>query len=576
MESDLPFTVALLSHSPHVAGAERMLLNLALLLRSVPGIDPILFIPGMGELAKEARDNNLRYDLTPQYPLYVYDGQADHGYRERANTARASLHDLLAGTKPEVILVNTLTSVIPGLVAAELELPFILWVHGVLDSFMIPNGDARQRLLHDRLLLELAHLVVCPSQWTARWLQGLIAGDRVLVIPNWTQVDTANAFASRGRPNNAFVCPNTFDHHKGHTTLLLAAAMLIDDGFDFEVNLFGEGTHKEEMVKMASKLGLSEIVHFQARTTDTTSMYDRSFCVVNPSLIEPFGMTLIEGMARRLPVIACKAGGPEEIVVDGETGFLVNPGDASAFAERMAWMLDNRSEAQVIGEKGYDRAMRRYSEKAALRGIPGILSNAVSNFEGYSRSSKLLGEMYDLYLSVGDPMQMIAWRSREGMTKSPLEAPHAVPPPRGYARVKGSITYRLRPEANNWSGIDVLASVLRGPADGMLELLLFTETGILLRESAFDLEGASGDVWLRFEFPPISNSMSNEFRLFFRKTGHTNRYVIVIREENALEALHRRIVRRLGVALPGNQIYCNLRYKAKAEGRPGLSAEELP
>ncbi|MGA2110675.1 MAG: glycosyltransferase family 4 protein [Anaerolineales bacterium] len=561
MESHLPLTVALLSHSTYTAGAERMLLNLALLLRRVPGIEPILFIPGIGELAQEARAESLRYELAPQCPWYVYGEQDDPEYPESANAARLTLHDLLLGTNADVLVVNTLTSIVPGLVALELDLPFLLWVHGVLDSYLIPNGNATHRLLHDRLLLELARVVVCPSQWTGRWLEGMVSRDRVHVLPNWTQVEAAPPIESPGGGRKIFVCANTFDHHKGHATLLRATAILRDKGSDFEVHLFGEGTHKEEMVEMASNLGLRDIVRFKGRTTAIRTMYDSSFCVINPSFIEPFGMTLIEGMARRLPVIACKAGGPEEIVVEGETGFLVDPGDAPALADRMARLLNNPDKAQVMGERGYERAMRCYSEEAASRAFPGLVLSAVSDFSGYSRTSKLIGEMYDLYLSAGGPKPGVARRSPEETPDSAQEASDMARPPRGYARVGGGVTYRVSPQGNNWAGIDVLASVLRGPTAGALTLQLFSQRKVLLRQSTVDLLSAMGDIWLRFDFPPISNSRGIEFLLSFSQARPMRRHVVVIREDNALEARYWRMLRRLGIALRGNQLYCHLRYR---------------
>lgn len=562
MDPHLPVTVALVSHSPYTAGAERMLLNLALLLRKVPGIEPILLIPGMGELAQEARERNLRYDLAPQCPWYIWGVQPDFHYWESAHAASATLRDLLVGTNADVVVVNTLTSIVPGLVAAGLDLPFLLWVHGVLDSYLIPSGNATQRLLHDRVLLELAQTIVCPSQWTAEWLEGLVGRGRVCVVPNWTQVDPSMAAPSSGHPRRIFVCPSTFDHHKGHATLLHAAATLRDNGFDFEVHLYGEGTQKEEMVKIVSSLGLGDVVHFKGRTADIQSIYDHSFCVVNPSFVEPFGMTLIEGMARRLPVIACKAGGPQEIVVDGETGFLVAPGDVAALAERMTWLLEHPDRAEVMGEQGYGRAMRCYSEEVASRAFPRLVLGAVRSFSGYSLSSKLLGEIFGLYGSVGETKGGAETRTREGPPGSPQEPIHGALPPRGYARVGGGIKYRLCPDRDNWAGVDVLASVLRGPADGRLMLQVFSAGNVRLRQSAVDLAGASGETWLRFEFPPVSNSKGVQFLLTFGQPGRRMRHVVVIREENATEGLHRRILRRLGVALPGNQLYCRLRFAA--------------
>ena len=64
------------------------------------------------------------------------------------------------------------------------------------------------------------------------------------------------ALASRGWPSALSVCPNTGHHHKGDTPILLATAMLGNDGFDFEVPGFREGIRKQEMVRISSNLAL--------------------------------------------------------------------------------------------------------------------------------------------------------------------------------------------------------------------------------------------------------------------------------------------------------------------------------
>ncbi len=75
---------------------------------------------------------------------------------------------------------------------------------------------------------------------------------------------------------------------------------------------------------------------------------------------EPFGMVVIEAMASGKPVVATAHGGPLEIVVDGETGFLVPPGDPAALAEALARLIENPSLRRRMGAAGRERAVTRY------------------------------------------------------------------------------------------------------------------------------------------------------------------------------------------------------------------------
>lgn len=73
---------------------------------------------------------------------------------------------------------------------------------------------------------------------------------------------------------------------------------------------------------------------------------------VVPSLLEPFGLVAIEAMAYGRPVVASRTGGLAEIVVDGETGRLVPPGDPQALAQALEELLGDPRRALWMGEAG--------------------------------------------------------------------------------------------------------------------------------------------------------------------------------------------------------------------------------
>ena len=78
---------------------------------------------------------------------------------------------------------------------------------------------------------------------------------------------------------------------------------------------------------------------------------------VLPSILpEPFGLVVIEAMAAGKPVVATAPGGPSETVVDGETGYLVPPSDASAIARALEELLADPQKRMSMGEAGRRRA----------------------------------------------------------------------------------------------------------------------------------------------------------------------------------------------------------------------------
>jgi glycosyltransferase involved in cell wall biosynthesis len=83
---------------------------------------------------------------------------------------------------------------------------------------------------------------------------------------------------------------------------------------------------------------------------------------------ELLGLSLLEAMASGTPVIASTVGGVPEIVVDGETGFLVPPGDVLALRERIAQLMHDDGLAKRMGDNARDHVLAQFTwEKVAER-----------------------------------------------------------------------------------------------------------------------------------------------------------------------------------------------------------------
>jgi starch synthase len=101
---------------------------------------------------------------------------------------------------------------------------------------------------------------------------------------------------------------------------------------------------------------------------------------VCPSIYEPFGLVILEAMACETPVVASRVGGIPEIVVEGETGYLVDfdPADldgfTSALAGRMDQLLSDTNLAAEMGKAGRERVLRHF-------GWPAIASQTVKLYD---------------------------------------------------------------------------------------------------------------------------------------------------------------------------------------------------
>lgn len=122
--------------------------------------------------------------------------------------------------------------------------------------------------------------------------------------------------------------------------------------------------YKAHLDGLVRDLGLDGMVIFagyQKQPTDLMGMFD---VVVHASIDpEPFGIVVLEAMGKQKPVVATNIGGPREIVIDGETGFLTPPGDDRALAERLALLLSDAALCQQMGAAGQSRLHERYTAR---------------------------------------------------------------------------------------------------------------------------------------------------------------------------------------------------------------------
>jgi glycosyltransferase involved in cell wall biosynthesis len=91
--------------------------------------------------------------------------------------------------------------------------------------------------------------------------------------------------------------------------------------------------------------------------------------LVNPSFSESFGMSLVEAMACNVPVVATRAGGMPEIVVHGETGHMLEPGETEAIAAAILDCIDSRDRRDTLGRAGRARALQVFSWDARVAGL---------------------------------------------------------------------------------------------------------------------------------------------------------------------------------------------------------------
>jgi len=142
---------------------------------------------------------------------------------------------------------------------------------------------------------------------------------------------------------------------KGFASLLAAVARVRERLPAIRLLLVGDGALRRDLVARAEALGLAEVVTFAGSRGDVPEILAALDLFVLPSLWEGLPNAVLEAMAAGLPVVATAAGGTPELVVDGETGLLVPPGDVTALAEAIERLLRDAGLRRKMGEAGRKR-----------------------------------------------------------------------------------------------------------------------------------------------------------------------------------------------------------------------------
>lgn len=147
--------------------------------------------------------------------------------------------------------------------------------------------------------------------------------------------------------------------------ILVRAFQQVHDGLPHaQLHIAGTGPEHSALAALVTELRLSDCVTFHGQLNDAElqALLARSWAHVVPSRWpEPFGITSTEAMMRGTAVVASNIGGLADIVVSGDTGFHVPPGDPSALAASLLTILSNPARAEAMGKHARTRALDQFS-----------------------------------------------------------------------------------------------------------------------------------------------------------------------------------------------------------------------
>jgi glycosyltransferase involved in cell wall biosynthesis len=357
--------VLYVNHTSRVSGAERSLLDL---IGGLPDhVSPVVACPE-GRLAIALRQRGVAV-----HPITGTDGslklspvRTSQAVWELGRTAM-QVRSLVARERVDVVHANSIRA---GMVCGAARGRAGVVAH-VRDR--LPPGRASAVSL--QVMARGAQIVVANSHWTAAGLPG---GAKIRVVYNPVDLDrfelgldaraSARAEFGAGGSGPILAVVAQITPWKGQEEAIRATRLLHDRGLRVRLLIVGDTeflssatrydnrAYRARLDALVAECGLEGDVMFTGPREDVPRILAALDALLVPSWEEPFGRSVIEGMAAGLPVVATCVGGPAEIIQDGHDGLLVEPRRPDRLADAVAGLLEDDALRARIGAAANRRA----------------------------------------------------------------------------------------------------------------------------------------------------------------------------------------------------------------------------
>ena len=387
------------AHGSRTAGRPKLMYVLALAPSKIGGIEKFLryFAEALdragwdailcfeGQIAPEFR----AYIAKPGVTLEVLPHQGELGL-----ACAGALWTLLRKHRPAVFVYafHGVMRVFPWLAKLSGARRIFFNDHSSRPPGQAPGPLSLPKRIVGHLLTSPLTGIVSVAEFTERTGKafGLTSAPGV-VIHNGVELptfDRARGVAFRTRyniPQDAIVITQVcwMVEVKGVETMLHAMATLLQQHSKVHLLLVGEGPKLNSYQTLANTLGLHPSVTFTGKLANPTEtgLFEAADIYCQPSLWqEASGLAVMEAMSFKLPVVASNIGGLPESVHDGQTGYLVPPGESEGLSRALAHLVDDSDLRAQLGSNGYQRISAHHRiERVAERYVELFLSTDSSS-----------------------------------------------------------------------------------------------------------------------------------------------------------------------------------------------------
>ncbi|MCX7717534.1 MAG: glycosyltransferase family 4 protein [Candidatus Sumerlaeaceae bacterium] len=325
------------------------------------GHEVLLSVPGDSELARRARAAGLRIDDSVSYR---------GGLRAATLGDVMRLRRLLETFRPDILHLHggrdSWLAVAALSTITRADRPRVIRCkHNVFPVAQHPLNVWQYSRFFERIVcLSTAIVEQCAS------IRG-VRRENLRLIPSASEAERfARNIQARRRVRAEFALKD--DHivvilvgrlrpEKGHEVLLRAAPTILAANPQVRFLLAGGGSMRSDLERLAATLCISEHCLFAGFREDVPDLLSAADIAVQPSLSEGLGTSVLEACAAGLPVVASRTGGIPDVILDSETGILVEPGSHDALASALIKCASDPVLRERLGSAGRKRVSEEFS-----------------------------------------------------------------------------------------------------------------------------------------------------------------------------------------------------------------------
>lgn len=375
--------ILFIHQSAELYGSDKTLLLLLKYLDKTKYL-PLVVLPFDGPLKKELEKEDIKVVIAPVLKLYrkMFTPKNLSKFFRDIRKSVSILDNLNEQYNFDLIYSNTLAVLLGMIYAKKRKIKHIWHVHEII---VHPKVIASS---FPKLLNRYADIVICNSLAT---MKNLVERKKELekksiVIYNGIETEKSEV-TTCSREDFGYndqdiiiTLAGRISRLKGHKWLLSTYLKHFNQNTNAKLLFVGspvEGqeyylTEIEQFIIQNKLEHRVKIISFTKNLSKVWKLTD--IAIMPSSEAESFGLVAVEAMLAKKPVIGSNHGGLTEIIINDETGFLIEPNNVEALSEALSKLIDNPELRKSFGEKGYQRAIKEFSVDKYVQSFETVFS----------------------------------------------------------------------------------------------------------------------------------------------------------------------------------------------------------